>query len=115
QYVDAKKNGRTTAPKETVQQGAHVTVHTHPEPNIMQVKPEQQLQTIYSGNVEIIELDRMRRLIAEHMVRSKHTSPHVTSFTESDVTNLVLWRERVKKDFEKRENEKITFTPLFIE
>src|SRR6185295_7865887 len=61
QYVDAKKNGRTTAPKESVQQGGHVTVHTHPEPNIMQVKPEQQLQTIYSGNVEIIELDRMRR------------------------------------------------------
>src|SRR5262245_54342997 len=51
QYVDAKKNGRTTSPRETVQQGGHVTVHTHPEPNIMQVKPEQQLQTIYSGNV----------------------------------------------------------------
>jgi 2-oxoglutarate dehydrogenase E2 component (dihydrolipoamide succinyltransferase) len=71
--------------------------------------------TTYSGNVEIIEMDRMRKLIAEHMVRSKHTSAHVTSFTEADVTNLVLWRERVKKDFEKRENCKITFTPLFIE
>jgi 2-oxoglutarate dehydrogenase E2 component (dihydrolipoamide succinyltransferase) len=71
--------------------------------------------TTYSGNVEIIEMDRMRKLIAEHMVRSKHTSAHVTSFTEADVTNLVLWRERVKKDFEKRENSKITFTPLFIE
>ncbi len=68
-----------------------------------------------SGNVEIIEMDRMRRLIAEHMVRSKHTSPHVTSFVEADVTNLVLWREKVKKQFEKREGEKITFTPLFIE
>ncbi|MGC4034600.1 MAG: dihydrolipoamide acetyltransferase family protein [Chitinophagaceae bacterium] len=71
--------------------------------------------TTYSGNVEIIEMDRMRRLIADHMVRSKHTSPHVTSFTESDVTNLVLWRDKVKKDFEKREGTKITFTPLFIE
>jgi 2-oxoglutarate dehydrogenase E2 component (dihydrolipoamide succinyltransferase) len=71
--------------------------------------------TTYSGNVEIIEMDRMRKLIAEHMVRSKHTSAHVTSFTEADVTNLVLWRDRVKKDFEKRENSKITFTPLFIE
>ena len=60
-------------------------------------------------------MDRMRRLIADHMVRSKHTSPHVTSFTESDVTNMVVWREKVKKDFEKRENTKITFTPLFIE
>jgi 2-oxoglutarate dehydrogenase E2 component (dihydrolipoamide succinyltransferase) len=65
--------------------------------------------------VEIIEMDRMRRLIADHMVRSKHTSPHVTSFTEADVTNLVLWREKVKKEFEKREGTKITFTPLFIE
>jgi len=48
-------------------------------------------------------------------VRSKHTSPHVTSFTEADVTNLVMWRDKVKKDFEKREGTKITFTPLFIE
>ena len=71
--------------------------------------------TTYSGNVEIIEMDRMRKLIAEHMIRSKHTSAHVTSFTEADVTNLVQWREKVKKDFEKRENTKITFTPLFIE
>ena len=69
----------------------------------------------YGGNVEIIEMDRMRKLIAKHMVDSKHTSPHVTSFTEADVTNLVLWREKVKKEFEKRENTKITFTPLFIE
>ncbi len=69
----------------------------------------------YSGNVEIIEMDRMRKLIADHMVRSKHTSPHVTSFTEADVTNMVMWREKVKKDFEKREGSKLTFTPLFIE
>jgi 2-oxoglutarate dehydrogenase E2 component (dihydrolipoamide succinyltransferase) len=70
---------------------------------------------IYSGNVEIIEMDRMRRLIAEHMVRSVHTSPHVTSFAEADVTHLVHWRDKVKKEFEKRENTKLTFTPLFIE
>lgn len=69
----------------------------------------------YAGNVEIIEMDRMRKLIAKHMTDSKHTSAHVTSFAECDVTNLVLWREKVKKDFEKREGEKITFTPLFIE
>jgi 2-oxoglutarate dehydrogenase E2 component (dihydrolipoamide succinyltransferase) len=66
--------------------------------------------TTYTGNV-VIEMDRMRKLIADHMVRSKHTSPHVTSFTEADVTNLVMWRDKVKKDFEKRENTKITFTP----
>lgn len=68
-----------------------------------------------SGNVEIIEMDRMRKLIADHMVMSKHTSPHVTSYVEADVTNMVKWREKVKNSFEKRENEKITFTPLFIE
>lgn len=73
------------------------------------------VQAPVTGNVEIIEMDRMRKLIAKHMVDSKHTSPHVTSFAECDVTNLVLWREKVKRDFEKREGEKITFTPLFIE
>ncbi|MFT3935394.1 MAG: dihydrolipoamide acetyltransferase family protein [Chitinophagaceae bacterium] len=67
------------------------------------------------GNTEIIEMDRMRKLIAEHMVRSKHTSPHVTSFTEADVTNLVQWREKEKQGFEKREGTKLTFTPLFVE
>ncbi|MBB6127479.1 dihydrolipoamide acetyltransferase family protein [Mucilaginibacter lappiensis] len=68
-----------------------------------------------SGTDEVIEMDRMRRLIADHMVMSKHTSPHVTSFVEADVTNLVLWRDKVKGSFEKREGEKITFTPIFIE
>ena len=57
----------------------------------------------------------MRKIIADNMVMSKHVSPHVTSFVEADVTNLVQWRDKVKKDFEKREGEKITFTPLFIE
>lgn len=68
-----------------------------------------------AGNIEIIEMDRMRRLIADHMTKSKSTSAHVTSFAEADVTNLVQWREANKKVFEKREGEKITFTPLFIE
>lgn len=69
----------------------------------------------YGNNVEIIEMDRMRKLIAEHMTRSKQTSAHVTSFAEADVTNMVKWREQVKAAFEKREGEKITFTPLFVE
>jgi 2-oxoglutarate dehydrogenase E2 component (dihydrolipoamide succinyltransferase) len=64
---------------------------------------------------EIIEMDRMRKLIADHMVMSKHTSPHVTSFVEADVTNMVKWRDKNKNSFEKREGEKITFTPIFIE
>ncbi len=101
-------------------------VATVPVPNIQPVisqpaitkdaapKPET-LPQVYEGNVEIIEMDRMRKLIAKHMVDSKHTSAHVTSFAECDVTNMVMWREKVKKDFEKREGEKITYTPIFIE
>jgi 2-oxoglutarate dehydrogenase E2 component (dihydrolipoamide succinyltransferase) len=69
----------------------------------------------YSGKVEVIEMDRMRKLISDHMVRSKSTSAHVTSFSEADVTNMVLWREQIKKEYEKREGEKITITPLLIE
>lgn len=70
--------------------------------------------TLMPGD-EIIEMDRMRKLIADHMVMSKHVSPHVTSFVEADVTNMVKWREKAKKVYEKRENEKITFTPMFVE
>jgi len=111
EYVSNKKNtGYTKSPI------------THKTEMVIPVSKAEQLQsssdrqvTAYTGNVEIIEMDRMRKLIAEHMVRSKHTSPHVTSFTEADVTNMVLWREKVKKEFEKRENTKITFTPLFVE
>ncbi len=68
-----------------------------------------------SGNVEIVEMDRMRKLIADHMVMSKHTSPHVTSFVEVDVTNLVNWRNKVKDNYKKQYGENITFTPIFVE
>jgi 2-oxoglutarate dehydrogenase E2 component (dihydrolipoamide succinyltransferase) len=70
---------------------------------------------VVNGHTEIIEMDRMRKLIAKHMVDSKHTSPHVTSFAEADVTNMVMWREKVKGEFEKREGTKLTFTPMFVE
>lgn len=66
-------------------------------------------------NADIVEMDRMRKLIAENMVYSKHVSPHVTSFVEADVTSIVLWRERVKDAFEKKYGEKLTFTHLFVE
>ncbi|MEP7196308.1 MAG: dihydrolipoamide acetyltransferase family protein [Saprospiraceae bacterium] len=72
-------------------------------------------QTTMSGNVEIIEMDRMRKLIADHMVMSMQTSPHVTSFVEVDMTNAVIWREKFKQTFLKKYNQKITFTPIFIE
>jgi 2-oxoglutarate dehydrogenase E2 component (dihydrolipoamide succinyltransferase) len=68
-----------------------------------------------SGNVEIIEMDRMRKMIAKHMVNSVQTSPHVTTFVEADVTNIVNWRNKIKNEYEKREGEKITFTPIFME
>ncbi len=64
---------------------------------------------------DIIEMDRMRKLISEHMVMSKHVSPHVTSYVEADLTNIVNWRNKWKKKFEEREGEKLTFTPIFIE
>ncbi|MCB9189407.1 MAG: 2-oxo acid dehydrogenase subunit E2 [Flavobacteriales bacterium] len=66
-------------------------------------------------NDEIIEMDRMRKMIADHMVMSTHVSPHVTSFVEADVTNIVLWREKNKKSFFEKTGEKLTFTPIFIE
>jgi 2-oxoglutarate dehydrogenase E2 component (dihydrolipoamide succinyltransferase) len=70
---------------------------------------------VLSGATEIVEMDRMRKLIAKHMVGSKQTSPHVTSFAEADVTHMVLWRQKVKDEFERREGTKLTFTPMFLE
>jgi len=67
------------------------------------------------GADEIIQMDRMRKLIADHMVNSVKVSPHVTSFVEADVTNIVLWREKNKNKFLAKEGEKLTFTPIFIE
>ena len=118
QYVSDKRAGRTAAssgPQATSQNKQQEMVI--PMEKVEQKGEQQQNNqlTTYTGNVEIIEMDRMRKLIADHMVRSKHTSPHVTSFTEADVTNMVMWRDKVKKEFEKREGTKITFTPLFIE
>ncbi|RDC66492.1 dihydrolipoamide acetyltransferase family protein [Adhaeribacter pallidiroseus] len=68
-----------------------------------------------SGNVEIIEMDRMRKMIAQRMVDSKRIAPHVTSFVEADVTNIVMWRNKMKDAYQKREGENLTFTPIFIE
>jgi 2-oxoglutarate dehydrogenase E2 component (dihydrolipoamide succinyltransferase) len=111
QYVQEMKAGKVSSNEPRVTSLKEVTTFKEsPTPTTN----SQQLTT-FAGNVEIIEMDRMRKLIADHMVRSKQTSPHVTSFTEADVTSLVQWREKVKKEFEKREGTKITFTPIFIE
>lgn len=130
QSYAAPQQGQTTQPVAApVAEPAYVTPQpvaqqTQPAPSETFTAPQQPSQpqgapqpaaTSVSGGNEIIEMDRMRKLIAEHMVYSKHTSPHVTSFVEADVTELVNWRERIKNSFEKREGEKITFTPIFIE
>ena len=67
------------------------------------------------GKGKTIEMDRMRQMIADHMVYSKHTSPHVTAYVEADVTNLVNWRNETKEGFLKKYREKLTFTPFFVE
>ncbi|MFA6946063.1 MAG: dihydrolipoamide acetyltransferase family protein [Pedobacter sp.] len=110
EYLKADKKSTTSATAVAGKRPANV-----PEPiQAASSKPFTPAASV-SGGDEIIEMDRMRKLIADHMVMSKQTSAHVTSFVEADVTNLVQWRERIKSSFEKREGEKITFTPIFIE
>ncbi|WP_293787804.1 dihydrolipoamide acetyltransferase family protein [uncultured Pedobacter sp.] len=115
----ARKNGGavkmatmvlTPPPPQVEEVVAHQT-----EPSTQAPVTSKPSTTSINGADEVIEMDRMRKLIADHMVMSKSTSPHVTSFVEADVTNMVLWRNKVKNSFEKRENEKITFTPIFVE
>ncbi len=76
---------------------------------------DQPVQPSASQGDEIIEMDRVRKLIAEHMVMSKRTSPHVTSFIDADVTRLVNWRNNIKEKFLEREGQKLTLTPIFID
>ena len=94
-----------------------------PQENVV-AKPAPQVSTsqtsapatvkLFPGD-EIVEMDRMRRAIADHMVMSKHTSPHVTGFVEADVTNMVLWRTKNKDEFQKREKLNLTYMPIFLE
>lgn len=116
QFVADKKAGKTAAP------AAAPKATSTSKPAAKPAKaPAAPAKTISAPSVpvgpndEIIEMDRMRKLIADHMVMSKHVSPHVTSFVEADVTDMVNWRNGVKNDFKKREGQNITFTPLFIE
>jgi len=77
--------------------------------------PKQEQVVKLDDGDEIVQMDRMRKMISEHMVHSKHTSAHVTSFIEADVTNIVMWRNSIKDQFLQREGEKITFTPIIME
>ena len=95
---------------------AYVENQSQPQPSINKTTNTlDQATTSLSGKDEIIEMDRMRKLIADHMVMSKQTSPHVTSFIEVDVTDIVNWRNKVKVGFQNKHQQKITFTPIFIE
>ena len=89
--------------------GASLEKSQASQPATINLKPET------NNGDEVIEMDRMRKLISGYMVASLQTSAHVQSFIEVDVTNMVKWREKVKGSFEKREGEKLTFTPLFME
>jgi 2-oxoglutarate dehydrogenase E2 component (dihydrolipoamide succinyltransferase) len=113
-WVAAKKSG-ATAPVATA-----VAVTTQTQASSVAASASTSAASspagvVLSGASEIIEMDRMRKLIAKHMVDSVQTSPHVTSFSEADVTNLVQWRNNNKAAFEKREGTKLTFTPLIVE
>jgi len=102
--VETTQSVAATTPTKTITQLGGGTTSGIKEPVI----------TLFPGD-EIQEMDRMRKLIADHMVMSVHVSPHVTSYVEADVTNIVNWRNKVKKEFEKREGESLTFTPIFME
>ncbi len=112
EYIQNGRKAQATAPQTAAPQPQKTTT---PANNGVQVQQFKAPNIDKSGNVEIIEMDRMRKLIADHMVMSKHVSPHVTSFVEADVTNLVNWRNKVKGPFKEQYNEKITFTPIFVE
>ncbi|HTG67463.1 MAG TPA: dihydrolipoamide acetyltransferase family protein [Flavobacterium sp.] len=88
---------------------------TSTEVNIETVQSKPAAPVSVSGGDEIVEMDRMRKLIAGYMISSQQTSAHVYSFIEVDMTNVVKWRDKHKNEFEKREGEKLTFTPIFME
>lgn len=104
-YVEKKKSGQTAVTSAVPAKPAFVSPAVKPAPPV----------SYPAGRVEIIKMDTMRKAISEHMVRSKHTSPHVGSVSEADVSNIVKYREKHKAAFEKREGFKLTFTPFFLE
>lgn len=89
------------------------TNKTIEEKSLSITAPEQKV--VPTESVQVIEMDRMRKLIADHMVKSKQLSPHVTSFHEVDVTNIVQWRNKNKQNYQERYGQKLTYTPIFIE
>lgn len=86
-----------------------------PAPTSAPEAKQQKVSVSVGAEDEIVEMDRMRKMIADHMVMSKHTAPHVTNVVEADVTNLVNWRSKVKDEFHKREKISLTYMPIFLE
>ena len=128
QYISDKKAGNLTASHLPTQiKVVDTPIHREIKPVLTEQSKSNFVPISYSGKLsdpnavvlkgttEIIEMDRMRKLIAKHMVNSVQTSPHVTSFAEADVSHMVRWRQNVKEEFEKREGTKLTFTPMFLE
>jgi 2-oxoglutarate dehydrogenase E2 component (dihydrolipoamide succinyltransferase) len=119
-YVKAKKSGVTVQQPKTVEPVIEIKpvqeVQVTPVQEVKVVQPEKKATPVpvFDGD-EVVEMDRMRKMIAQRMVESKHTAPHVTSFVEADVTNLVYWRRKVKDEMLQREGEALTFMPMFVE
>ncbi len=107
---------RGSAPKITVEKAPEV-IATQTEQKAAQIAMTSQnrVNIPNTGDTEIVEMDRMRKLISAHMTMSKQTSAHITSFVEADMTNVVNWRDSIKDDFKRREGQNITFTPIIIE
>ena len=115
-YLDNRSNGKTTAPVSTPTQ--EKIASEKPAPSSREVAPSARAKAPNVPSMpgdEIVEMDRMRKMISEHMVMSKHNSPHVTSFVEADVTNIWNWRNKIKGEFKAKEGENFTFTPIFME
>jgi len=112
-YIEDRKSGVVQAPKAVEEAPKAVVQAPKPEPVVQ--KSQQAVPVSVNGGDEIIEMDRMRKLISGYMTASVQTSAHVQSFIEVDVTNIVKWRDKVKTAFEKREGEKLTFTPIMME
>ncbi|MNK17077.1 Dihydrolipoyllysine-residue succinyltransferase component of 2-oxoglutarate dehydrogenase complex [compost metagenome] len=111
EYV--KNRGNQPAPQVAATPAPQVA--SQPTANALQPVAAKAAPVSVNGQDEVVEMDRMRKLISGYMVQSVQTSAHVQSFIEVDVTNIVKWRDRVKNTFEKREGEKLTFTPIFME
>lgn len=107
-YVENRASAPISVAQETIAQSTSTQL-------VQTERPAQKANVSISAGDEIIEMDRMRKMIAQRMVDSKRISPHVTSFVEADVTNIVYWRNRMKNEFKQKEGDNLTFTPIFIE